>query len=163
MNIIDEFKAFIALRHGISQLPKGGALSLIDPSHIGVLLTILGTTYAGVQNILPPQYSIAIGVGLSVLFLLYSFVLRLKGEAAPAPIPGIPAVDPTQLAAITAAIEAKYPQLANIENAVKVAVEVAKAAAPAVTIPLPPPAAGDSVTVSTTVAAPVVPPPAPAK
>ncbi len=133
LNIVDEVKAFLALRNGLSKLQQPGSLDLLDPSHLGALLAIAGTVYAGVKQILPPQTSLEVGVGLALLFLLYSFMLKLHGQAV-TPIPGIPALDPSQIQTLLAAIEAKYPQLANVEKAVKetvAAAQVIQAAPPA--------------------------------
>lgn len=128
LDIISEIKAFMAVQTAISQIKKTGALSILDASHIGALLAIAGTFYASAKDLIPPQYGVAAGLGLSLLFLLYSFVLKLHGQTAQ-PIAGIPALDQAQLDVITSAIAAKYPQIVNIEQAVKDAIAITKVAA----------------------------------
>lgn len=130
LDIISEIKAFMAVQSAVASIKKTGALSVLDASHIGALLAIAGTFYASAKDLVPPQYGVAAGIVLSLLFLAYSFVLKLHGQTA-APIAGIPALDPTQLNAIVASIETKYPQLVNYKEAFDAALALAKTAAPA--------------------------------
>lgn len=167
LDIISELKAFMAVQSAVVSMKKTGALSILDAAHVGALLAIAGTFYASVKDLIPPQWGIPAGIALSLLFLAYSFVLKLHGQTA-APIPGIPALDQSQLDGIVSTIEAKYPQLVNYKAAFDAAIAIAKTsvppAPPAITIPLPPAAAGENVTASVSVPAapPAVPPVSPA-
>ena len=140
----------MAVQTAVAQIKKSGALSILDASHVGALLAIAGTFYATAKDLIPPQYGVAAGIVLSLLFLAYSFVLKLHGQTA-APIAGIPALDQTQLDAIVSSIETKYPQLVNYKDAFDAALALAKTAAPApaaVTVNVDAPAAAPAIPVS---------------
>lgn len=111
MNIIDEIKLFFAAKDAADKLKTVPKLNVFDPAHIAMLLAIGATLYKGTLGIAPSQWSLALGVGLAVGFLLYSLILRLHHQPA-APIAGIPAVD---INAVIAALEAKYPALKQYE------------------------------------------------
>lgn len=137
LDLMTKIKTFMAVQDAVGKIKKTGALSVLDASHVGTLLAILGSFYASVKELVPPQYGVAAGIGLSLLFLLYSFILKLHGQAA-APIPGIPALDESQVAALVAQIEAKHPELVAYRKAFAEALAAAKAAAPAADVPTSP-------------------------
>lgn len=116
--IVDKIKALVAVNKGIKTVQQAPRLSFLDPSHLAMLLTVAGSIYTAVDKLLPPQQALEIGAGLTLLFLLYSFVLKLHGQTAAA-IPGIsPTFSPEVIDQLLAAVEAKYPKIVALDQVI---------------------------------------------
>lgn len=118
INIIDAFKELLTIKKSVQTIAAAPKSGYLTTEWLGIFLTGLSSIYMGAHNLIPPVLSVEIGIGLSLVWLIFRQILKWK-HLSLATVAGIPDLDVDTLINL---IVARFPKIAPASADIKAVV-----------------------------------------